>query len=154
MDFKHFDIRFFTFQGQVNWKCLLVRSNKCTTQTTRTIDFATPESKCNVLLTSYLLCILYIIVNSTPNYILWYYVFWRCDVMTSSYHFVITWWRPMAETLLKKIIVQSEVWLLLIYYKVYLPVESLARVRAGTGQRWSQPLLPGPCFVLQHTKAT
>ena len=33
--------------GQVNWKKLLVRSNKWTTRTTRTIDFATPavESK-------------------------------------------------------------------------------------------------------------
>ena len=29
--------------GQVNWKKLLVRSNKWTTRTTRTIDFATPE---------------------------------------------------------------------------------------------------------------
>ena len=26
-----------------NWKTLLVRSNKCTTRTTRTIDFAIPE---------------------------------------------------------------------------------------------------------------
>jgi len=28
--------------GQVNWEKLLVQSNKCTTRTTRTIDFGTP----------------------------------------------------------------------------------------------------------------
>ena len=39
-------LRFFSLvHGQVNWKKLLVRSNTCTTRTTRTIDFATPATK-------------------------------------------------------------------------------------------------------------
>ena len=41
--FRNPEIRFFSLvHGQVNWKTLLVRSKKCTTRTTRTIDFATP----------------------------------------------------------------------------------------------------------------
>ena len=46
--FRHPKIRYFSLvHGQVNWKRLLVRSTKCTTRTTRTIDFATPG--CDVL---------------------------------------------------------------------------------------------------------
>ena len=40
--FKILTSDFSLVHGQVNWKKLLVRSNKCTTRTTRTIDFATP----------------------------------------------------------------------------------------------------------------
>ena len=44
MFFRHLGIRLFSLvHGQVNSKRLLVQSNKCTTRTTRTIDFATPE---------------------------------------------------------------------------------------------------------------
>ena len=45
MFFRHPKIRFLLVHGQVNWKQLLVRSNKCTTRTTRIIDFATPVCK-------------------------------------------------------------------------------------------------------------
>ena len=43
--FRHPKIRFLLVHGQVNWNQLLVRSNKCTTWTTRIIDFATPVCK-------------------------------------------------------------------------------------------------------------
>ena len=42
LDLKHLNIRFFLLV-QVKWKKVLVPSKKCTTQTTRTVDFATPD---------------------------------------------------------------------------------------------------------------
>jgi len=75
--FRHLGIIFLLVHGQVNWKITLVRSNKCTTRTTRTLDFATPvpnddlhrETVTSVLLTLVITSLIICETIDTPLHI-------------------------------------------------------------------------------------